>query len=753
MTTSISNDVELEDLKREFPTPIERRLSRLRKKGRYRWEAICPFHDDHTPSWSMGLKGGIYLWKCFGCDRSGSVIDFVERFDHCSLAEAIATVKKEMGSSGRRLWVPPQHAQEPPKKEFSFTDERLQVYEGELESDLFDEAKPFLEQRGIQDEVAKQLRLGLALRYKFDCHKPGCTKCGTYPALVIPRFRNGKLVGVKYRNLTPPDNEHKWSQETGSCSDFIYLADEEPVDPSSKVCALLEGELDTALVRSFGFNAVGIFGTSGAPNNPCERFLESVEMVKAKYDHILLIGDSDDPGRQALQRFYDCYTAEGTIFLKVPRPYKDISEFFAAEGKEQVTNWLSGWCAAAPTMSSVLRAEIKTKPATPKLSDVALYGLAGDIVRKLIPETEAHPAALQLEVLIRFGNVIGRTAHYKVEDTRHFGNLFAVKCGATSKSRKGTSAGRIEPIFAIVDAAWAANRLFSGLGSGEGVIDKVRDEVLDEAGKVESPGIRDQRMFVYEGELASALAVMKRDGNTLSPVIRNAWDGKKLQITTRNTPATSSNAHISLLGDITREELHLTLAMADKYNGFANRFLWLHVERCGLKPFGGNDIDWAPEIARLKDAVSFARRQGRIYMDRNAREMWERAYEKLSVGQPGIFGAVTSRSEAQVIRLALLHALLDCKDKICAEHLKAALAFWQYCEDSARYIFGGLTPEQQQLLQFLGEGWRSKSQIYRDCFSGHRKSEQINADLKALMEAGKVITTSKEDREVFKCAV
>ena len=60
--------------------------------------------------------------------------------------------------------------------------------------------------------------------------------------------------------------------------------------------------------------------------------------------------------------------------------------------------------------------------------------------------------------------------------------------------------------------------------------------------------------------------------------------------------------------------------------------------------------------------------------------MWHRAYPELSEGQSR-FGAATSRAEAQVIRLALLYALLARSDEIQPEHLKAALAFWRYCEN------------------------------------------------------------------------
>src|SRR5439155_24261 len=104
---------------------------------------------------------------------------------------------------------------------------------------------------------------------------------------------------------------------------------------------------------------------------------------------------------------------------------------------------------------------------------------AGRIVKKLAPETESHPAALLLDVLLTFGNIIGRTAHFVVEDTPHYGNLDAVVVGETAKARKGTAHGRIEHIFREVDPKWVLKRRASGMSTGEGLIQEVRDERTD----------------------------------------------------------------------------------------------------------------------------------------------------------------------------------------------------------------------------------------------------------------------------------
>lgn len=54
-------------------------------------------------------------------------------------------------------------------------------------------------------------------------------------------------------------------------------------------------------------------------------------------------------------------------------------------------------------------------------------------------------------------------------------------------------------------------------------------------------------------------------------------------------------------------------------------------------------------------------------------------------------GALLGRAEAQVMRLAALYALLDKSNVIKRVHLEAALALWEYSEDSVEFIFGNVT--------------------------------------------------------------
>ena len=65
-------------------------------------------------------------------------------------------------------------------------------------------------------------------------------------------------------------------------------------------------------------------------------------------------------------------------------------------------------------------------PAPP--DEAAYYGLAGDIVRRIEPHTEADPVALLIQLLAAFGNVIGRNAYMLADGARHYLEPFHCAC-------------------------------------------------------------------------------------------------------------------------------------------------------------------------------------------------------------------------------------------------------------------------------------------------------------------------------------
>ena len=352
------------------------------------------------------------------------------------------------------------------------------------------------------------------------------------------------------------------------------------------------------------------------------------------------------------------------------------------------------------------------------LAKAAYHGLAGDVVKTIEPHTESDPVALLLQFLVFFGSCIGRSAHYLVEGDKHFANLFMVMVGQSSKARKGTSWGRVRQLFDLLSEPFAQSRIESGLSSGEGLIHAVRDE------KGDNPGEFDKRLLLQEPEFGGLLRVMDRHGNIVSRIIRDAWDRGNLGVLTKKCETRATGAHISIVGHITKDELVRHLDRTEAANGFANRFIYMVVKRSKCLPHGGNltNEHLRPLAERLATAVKDAKDIRQVFMSDGAKLQWEHVYPELAEGQPGLYGAVTGRAEAQVIRLALIYALLDGKSNISPDHLRAALAIWDYADESARYIFGSATgdPVQDTILSSLQSepDGLSRTDISR-LFKGH----------------------------------
>ena len=131
--------------------------------------------------------------------------------------------------------------------------------------------------------------------------------------------------------------------------------------------------------------------------------------------------------------------------------------------------------------------------------------------------------------------------------------------------------------------------------------------------------------MIVEPEFASVLSVAERPGNTISPLIRRAWDGDKLQTITKNSPLCATGAHISMIGHITEDELRARITRTELANGFANRFLFALIRRSKELPFGGAVID--SEILdlgnRLTSIVEKIKPVGRVKMNTPARQKWQ----------------------------------------------------------------------------------------------------------------------------------
>ena len=364
---------------------------------------------------------------------------------------------------------------------------------------------------------------------------------------------------------------------------------------------------------------------------------------------------------------------------------------------------------------------------TPVLTEEAFYGIAGQIVRKIEPESEAHPAALLVQLLVGMGSIMGRDPFFLTEADKQRTNLFAVIVGESSSGGKGTSWGRIRSILEHVDPIWFGTRMLKGMGSGESIISFLKDEEGDVP--------KDKRLFVMEGEFATVLQVMGRQSCTLGSILRDAWDSVDLQNHCKDQSIKASAPHASLLAHITPTELKEKLTRNDAANGFLNRILLVYSARTKSLPNGGKPLYWDEEIATLQGIKEFAQGIGSMSRSHEANELWCSFYEELKGNIPsGLWGKAVTRGCAQVVRLSMIYALMDLSQTVDVGHLRAAKAVWDYCHASARWALEEyrLSGDAHRIYEALCTGDKDRTYIVKNVFNGKRSQRQIDAALKEL---------------------
>lgn len=133
----------------------------LQKKGG-RYFGCCPFHNEKTPSFCV--NNGWY--HCFGCGASGDVVKFVMEMESVSFYEAVKILADKVGLQLPEVKLDPQYAQ---KKEHGDVLKQLmrdaaRYYRNNLlDEKKGNDAREYLHNRGLDDEIAKRYGLGLSL--------------------------------------------------------------------------------------------------------------------------------------------------------------------------------------------------------------------------------------------------------------------------------------------------------------------------------------------------------------------------------------------------------------------------------------------------------------------------------------------------------------------------------------------------------------------------------------------------------------
>ncbi len=153
----------------------------------------------------------------------------------------------------------------------------------------------------------------------------------------------------------------------------------------------------------------------------------------------------------------------------------------------------------------------------------------GDLVQEAAAWTEAAQEAMLVDFLTSFGVLVGRGPHFRLGGSIQQPRLFTIIVGDTARGRKGASRDVVHTLTKEADykthgtdlnlaPGWTRAHYLKGLTSGEGLIAAVERNHGD------------GRMLIVEGELARLITAAAREGSTLSPLIRDAYDTNSLRV-------------------------------------------------------------------------------------------------------------------------------------------------------------------------------------------------------------------------------
>jgi DNA primase len=123
------------------------------------WVGLCPFHDDHRPSFRVDRQWQNF--KCWSCNKYGDVISFVQEHEHITFPEALELLARRAGIVLEKSGASPQ-AQGRALMLESIRWAAEQFQQCLADDPLAEPARRYLDERGLLDETVKRFGLGYA---------------------------------------------------------------------------------------------------------------------------------------------------------------------------------------------------------------------------------------------------------------------------------------------------------------------------------------------------------------------------------------------------------------------------------------------------------------------------------------------------------------------------------------------------------------------------------------------------------------
>ena len=309
----ISNEIIEEIKKKANIVDIISSYIPLTKKGR-NYFGLCPFHDDHSPSMSVSPEKNIYT--CFVCGATGNAITFVMNYENVSYLEALKILANKLGIT--------LNIKETYKKKdnydhlYEIYDFSNKFYQNNLNTSSGHEAREYLKNRGIDEDIIKEFKIGLALSYdksltklliqkgykEQDLLDIGLTNKNDYGyqdlfvnRIMFPLWNTeGKIIGYSGRIYNNEDTaKYINTKETIIFKKGLNLYNyhrAKNVVRSSGSVIIMEGFMDVIRAYSVGIkNVVATMGTALTP--------EQAQLIKKLSHNVILCFDGDKAGNKA----------------------------------------------------------------------------------------------------------------------------------------------------------------------------------------------------------------------------------------------------------------------------------------------------------------------------------------------------------------------------------------------------------------------------------------------------------------------
>lgn len=320
----------------------------LKKAGR-NYKALCPFHDEKTPSFMVSPE--LQIFKCFGCNKSGDVIEFLKLYENIEFWDALEILAKRAGVKLKRKGS--SKKSELKEKLYSLNDLAGQFYHFLLtKHDKGKKVLNYAQDRGFSKKIIEEFRLGFSPMDgetipKF-LNKKGfvdqeIVKSGiafkTKRGDLWDRFRGrlvfplhdyrGRVIGFSGRlvpGLIKNDDKPKYinTPETLLYQKrnhlFGFWQTRDTIRDKNKVF-VVEGETDVLSAFQAGFkNVVAIKGTAFTP--------QQAQKIKRYADTAVFALDADFAGTEAIKRSSQVAEKVGlnVEVVSLPSKYQDLDE-------------------------------------------------------------------------------------------------------------------------------------------------------------------------------------------------------------------------------------------------------------------------------------------------------------------------------------------------------------------------------------------------------------------------------------------